>query len=736
MRECCLRKNMLSVAIGFAFASVPLAPALAADSSPQDASPAAESKAGSATTLSTITVNADTGKGYKSNYVQVGAFRDQSVLDTPSTVNVMTRAIMDAQNVQGVADVLKNSPGVSRSQTNGLLADNLTIRGLSVDNRSNYRLNGDLPLNNLIAMPMYDKERVEVLKGSSALYYGFTSPGGVVNLVTKRANVKPNLSVAASWDDSGQMIGHVDAGSRFGVDNRFGLRVNAAGGDLSSRGIDVIKGHTGFFSLAGDWRASDNLNFYVDYEKLSRTINEQALIRIPAAVNGVITLPKLIDPSNYLSAGPWASTRGNSQNVLGKVTYSFNQNWAVSLAAGRAVTNRDQREQGIITLTNPVTGQGTLAMARNANDQYANNNYRLEVTGAFDTGPLSHQISMGAMRNLRFQNSARSDATSSIYTGLQNIYNPVRFDPKGPMVRPAIGYQPQHVQDDGVYVFDRMRLNDQWQFMAGIRRSDYDSVTQTSPTLQTIYQAKETSPSAALIWQFRPDTSIYASYIEGLQEGGTAPGFGVVNPNQPFGPRVSRQREVGIKTEIISNVTASIAYFNISVPTAGYRVPSTTPGLDLFVQSGMSSYKGFELNFVGELTDELSISAGGLLLDAKQVDAADAAQIGKTPDSTPERTGNVYLDYSPKWAPGFSVGGGLFYTGKRPLGPLEQGYLPGYSTSSANIRYVTQVGDGHRLTLQFNVDNLSNKAYWDGGSGYLSMGLGRTTGLMAKLDWF
>ena len=62
----------------------------------------------------------------------------------------------------------------------------ITIRGIDVENRTNYRLNGMLPIVNLIDLPLEDKDRVEVLKGASALYYGLTTPGGIV--------AAPNLS--------------------------------------------------------------------------------------------------------------------------------------------------------------------------------------------------------------------------------------------------------------------------------------------------------------------------------------------------------------------------------------------------------------------------------------------------------------------------------------------------------------------------------------------------------------
>lgn len=737
MRMSGLKLGLLSASISLAFPclaagstyAAPDAPAQEAAQQGQDAD-----QSGRAVTLNVVTVNADGSKGFKTKYVQVGAFRDQSVLDTPSTVNVFTRDLMDTQNVDGVFDVLKNSAGVTRSQTNGQFADNLTIRGLAVQNRSNFRLNGSLPVNNLMSMPMENKERVEVLKGTSALYYGFTSPGGVINMVTKRANKTPNLSVQANWNEYGQMVGSVDAGTRFGAEQQFGVRVNAAAGDTGDFGIDHVEGDRSFYSLAADWKVNQRLSLYFDYEKAKRSVNEQAIIQVPAAVAGVITLPRRPEYSNYLSAGPWAVTKGNVENVIGKAVIGITDTWMGSIEVGRATTNRTDRGLGIFRITNMATGDGSLSMSMNQGERYVNDNIRAEVTGLIPMGSITNEVSFGVMRNKRFQNSARGDSRN-VYK--QNMYNPVQFDRLYPFVRPAVGYLPQNAQDDGIYLFDRIRFNDQWQVVLGARRTDYENISAKTPTTNTVYKAKKTSPSASVVYQFRSDTSLYASYIEGLEEGETAPVLGsVVNPGEVFGPKISKQKELGLKTEALAGVTATIAYFEMKVPTPGYLVPTTTPGMNRFVQEGMSRYRGFEFTVTGEITPELSIAAGGMLMNAKQTSAANPALVGKIPDSTPERTLNAYLDYQPTWAPGFGFSAGSFYVGKRPLGPQEQGFIPSYTTYSVGARYVAKFAGERKLTFQLNVDNATDKAYWAGGNNYLAVGAPRTISLLTRLDWF
>ena len=81
--------------------------------------------------------------------MQLGAFRDLNQVDVPLTVNVLTREVLEAQSARSLFDALKNTAGVTRAQITGSAYDNLAIRGIIVENRGNYRLNGSLPIINL-----------------------------------------------------------------------------------------------------------------------------------------------------------------------------------------------------------------------------------------------------------------------------------------------------------------------------------------------------------------------------------------------------------------------------------------------------------------------------------------------------------------------------------------------------------------------------------------------------------
>src|SRR5450830_988806 len=264
----------LVVALSLAFASTS---SFAADSgNGQD-----DLTAGDEKVMQAVQVTGARAQGLVPTTTEAGSFRGSSIMDVPSTVNVITRELLELQAVGGLYDAVRNTAGVTRQQNGGETWDQLVIRGIAVENRTNYRLNGSLPIMNFSQVPMEDKERVEVLKGASALYYGFTSPAGVVNFVTKRAGAQPVNSVGVTLDNHGRAIASAEMARRFGSEQEFGLRLNAAGGSLGSYLEGTGKGQRRFASAALDWRVSSRLKLQADLSYDKRQTNEQVGINLP-----------------------------------------------------------------------------------------------------------------------------------------------------------------------------------------------------------------------------------------------------------------------------------------------------------------------------------------------------------------------------------------------------------------------------------------------------------------------
>ncbi len=595
-------------------------------------------------TLESFNVSAKHAESYQTDNLQMGAFRDVDLVDVPLTVNVLTREVLDAQGARGLNDALKNTAGVTRAQITGSVYDNLAIRGIVIENRGNYRLNGSLPIINLADISLENKERVEVLKGTSSLYYGFIPPSGVINLVTKRATAEPLTTVTLNANSAGGAGGSIDVSRRFGVGGAVGVRLNAAG-SKEATGIDNYAGDREFASLALDWRLLPNLIVRADVETLNKKVTEQTPITLPTAVSGVVPLPPL--PSNNQNlGGDWQRYDAQMFNWWTRADYVINPQWTVFVEAGNAHTHR-YRIYVPFTFAAPqattlLTGAGTLSSQFFPGQDYRNANYRAETFGRFLTGPVRHDVSIGLSGNTRRANAPSEGAVSFA----QNYYNPVAVPVLSPPTA-VITNVPTRINDVGYYATDRVSaLENKVQLIAGVRSTDYISTTAT-----TSYNITgKLNPLFSAAFKPTPGSSIYASYLKGLEAGGNAPA-GTTNAGSILPPLTSTQKEVGVKDRLFSALLAQIGVFEIERPST-----FTDPATNTFVANGLARFRGLEIFLSGEITPRVSIIGSLQNLDARQTKALNATTLNKTPEGTPRYTTSLFVEWrtglaSKEWTP-------------------------------------------------------------------------------------
>jgi iron complex outermembrane receptor protein len=656
-------------------------------------------------------------RSFGAHYVQVGAFRDQDPLDVPLTNNVITREVLDAQGARSLYGALRNTAGVTRSQLSGSTYDNISIRGILVENRGNYRLNGSLPIVNQIDVPLENKERVEVLKGSSSLYYGLVPPSGIVNFVTKRAGRVPVASVEGSVNEHGALDLHLDVGRRFGADDAMGLRVNAAAGK-EDIGIDDFDGDRGLLALAYDWRVTPAFDLKLDVEHYRKDVSEQAAVALLPAANGTIELPAAPD-NRFNLAGAWQRYDAKATNVLARGDLALSDDWLLTLEAGHAETERDRRYSQFQNY-DLASGEGTLRIFFADGQRYENTNLRVELLGRLRTGPIAHELTLGTTHNRRQAFSGDSAPPADV---AQNLYRPRPVAPLAPPLdRPGSDSQ---IVDKGVYVFDRVTLGGGWQLLAGLRYADYANSSATSR-----YSATRTSPNLSLVYRPAPDVSIYASALQGLEETGTAPA-NRANVGEILPPSVNRQKELGVKARVAGNALLQASLFQIDRPQTAIDAANR------FVLGGRSRYRGLEASASGELGTQWAVVASALWLDAEIVEAgaANAGELGKTPENTPRQTFSLFTEYRVAQLPGWALSAGVYHVGARAVNNLNQAEVEGYTTLSLGTRYATRWLD-RPLTLQANIDNATDLDYWSSaGNGLLGAGLPRTLRVAARLDF-
>lgn len=641
----------------------------------------------------------------------------------PMTKEVVSRAALENSSQDGYSEAVKNQAGVAPTNSKGSPNDSIKMRGISLNLFSNYRLNGGLATAGVITTPTEDKERLESLKGANALMFGVASPAGIINLVTKRATPKDIATLVVAGNSFGQYGAHLDLGRRFGEARSAGLRFNVAAVHLEN-GVRGADGKGQFASVGADWRATDRLSFNGDLEYYIRDVVEQGTISLLPAVNGVVPIPRVPDPRNLLS-GKWAIYTPRTKNDQERFDYQLTDNWKVLGEVGRSESRRSRYTVRIGNY-DINTGKNGIATITAITQKYLNKFERSELIGKFGTGPLTHDLTLGVSLSQRDADTPRTASVNSPQR--QDLYNPVELPaPIFPIcvstATRACSLALQSSRDTAAYTYDTIGISPRLKVLVGLR---FTRTTQDNP--KTHSSAKVRSPAAGILYDILPTTTLFASYMKGLEDGGVAP-INSANPFEILPPGISTQKEIGIRDSYFRGLSISASYFEIERPNAVTN--STTR---IFQNDGTISYRGAEAVVAYDVNRQWTINTAVQYLRAKQESVFDPLIKGLTPENTPKLIGNVSITHRSPWVQGLTFTTGASYVAKRFVNPQDQGTIPGYTLYSAGVGYATRIS-GHRTSFQMNVDNLANKRYWNSvQTGTFGTGMDRSFKLNAKID--
>jgi len=166
---------------------------------------------------------------------------------------------------------------------------------------------------------------------------------------------------------------------------------------------------------------------------------------------------------------------------------------------------------------------------------------------------------------------------------------------------------------------------------------------------------------------------------------------------------------------------------NDSRYVAGKTTTVTTDGAE-------TKSKGIEYGVSGKVTDDLIVYGNLAYIDTKYEKAA--SNQGNTVEGTPEFTAGLGLDYQIPLIEGLSVNTFVTYIDDQYLDSGNTLKLPDYTLVDLGAKYVTKLG-GVNTTFRANVDNVTDKKYWDGvfQSGFATIGAGRTYKLGVTFDF-
>lgn len=650
---------------------------------------------------------------------QVGLLGERDVMDTPFNQTSYTAQLIRDQQARSIADVVANDPSVRVPWPAASYTTPLFVRGflLSAQDFAFNGMFGAAP--GLTVTPEY-LERVEVLKGTSAMLNGmapFGGIGGMVNLVPKRAANEDLTRVTAGYASSGQFGGNFDFGRRYGDDKVFGLRYNGvyrAGNTAVDRQTqEVIASVFGADFRGENFRAS--LDF--GYQKQNANAPQRptyvaAGLAVPLAPGG---------RANWFQ--PW--TFVNTEDIFGvaRAEFDISSDWTVFGGAGA----RANRFEGLTGFANINNANGNLIdTVAKFPSRTELNTQEVGIRGRMRTGLLDHSVSL--------------IGTRLAGTGY-SLYSPI-------LNTPSNLYLPTFVNNPNVTLPSPPKVNDREltsvafadvvsaaderiQLILGGRyqRIRIDNFN-AAGAVTSSYDQSAVTPGVGFIAKPWQNVSVYGNYMQGLQQGPTAPA-GTANAGQVFAPIKSTQFELGVKVDF-GRLTTTLAVFQIEQP-AGITNPTTAA----FSVDGLQRNQGIEINLFGEPLSGLRVLGGMAFTNGVLVNTGSALTSGKKATGVPDVQLNLGAEWDATFLRGLTFSGRAIYTSSQYLDPANTQSIPAWTRFDAGVRYTFDRADGKPLSLRFNVENLFDLNYWASANSTngLAMGAPRTFLLSLSADF-
>ena len=611
------------------------------------------------------------------------------VEEIPQSVQVLTRTLIEEQDLRTISDALVNVSGVAPSKTYEIVLQSPVIRGF----RTDYLIDGlpayGLPSGTVDPGSLVNVERVEVAKGPTATLYGggAGSPlSGLINLVSK--------------DPTSSFSGYVSA--RAGSFGTVGVD-----GDINAPLGDAVQ-----FRMTGAWEQSDSYLDVIDMDKYSlyptiafnlsdatrltlrgqySRIEQQEYSGLPYELIDDPT----VDPFTFAGAEDAPPTVIENALLTADLRHSFSDNLQGQLTIRRYESAFDEFSTfpfPVVPAAGTTYGFFKAGLPTDVEQTFAT----ASLYATFDAIGASHGLLVGV------------DVDDTDYVA-EIAFEPLAFiDYADPSTNAAYGApvtltdrQTDSMSTLALFVQDQLSIGDRLDLTAGLRWTRLNvHNTYTSFGLSFLDTDREywrVTPRIGATYEIADGLSAFAGYSEGFA-GLVAP-LGLVNPQ----PETSQSYEAGFKFfGVIPGLSGTAALYQITrqnVKTADPVIPFAS------IQTGEQRARGIELDLVYEPTANLSLLANYAYTDA-EVTKDNTLPVGDRPARVPEHSGRLAARYRFREGPlgPLEVGAGATFVSDRDL------TLPNTSTVDGSVLIDAQATwDFEFATLGLSIVNLTDE---------------------------
>lgn len=608
------------------------------------------------------------------------------VLETPFTVNIVPRELLDLRSVSNIGQATETISGVQR--TMGFSGNQrFRIRGFQAIStlRDGFRQSMSQPEIDLQAV-----ESIEVLKGPASALYGRFEPGGVINFVSKRPQEQFAASAALTVGSDDHARVGVDVTGPLDGEGKLLARINFAHEDSDSY-RDGIDNRQTFIAPTLEWRPDANTSLLARLEYLKRDAafdrglgNSPLFLQVPIGRNY---------GEDFM--------RVRKEQLVGALEFNrlLSADWRLRVGAYWSDVDVPEEEffnYGFPTLSGTTVNRNFVSYRETQKDS----TLQAELYGRWVTGPVQHRLMFGAERSV--------DRLAYL-DGRISYGNPIDlYDPQ-PTGRPDdyldVGDSRYEFETTALYLQDEMSWN-RWRLLLGGRYERTETLSFYTGGVDPAVTRRDTpfSPRAGLTFMVTPDLSLYASWARSFRNEADA---GLLESGLTPKPTRGEQVEVGIKSILLDGrMEATLAAFDLRKTDA---VVADPVDWNLVIQAGELRSRGVEAEVSMRPVDAWTLVASYAHTDATIHEDTDTFIVGNRLAGVPRHHASLWTS----WAfdgtlSGLTVGGGIFHASEQAGTTANTLFLPGYTRLDLNARYAF----GNGIDLLLNVDNVTDKRYY------------------------
>ncbi|MBI1836537.1 MAG: TonB-dependent siderophore receptor [Flavobacteriia bacterium] len=618
--------------------------------------------------------------------------------DLPQSTATIEKEILEKQQTQTISDALKNTNGVYIMGNSGGYQEEIAGRGFAFSSSNTFK-NG-VRFNNTIMPEVSSLERIEIMKGSTAILFGNVSAGGILNLVTKKPVFENGGEVAMRVGSFESYKPTFDIYGSFNNSKKVAYRLNST--YLKSKSFrDQVKAERFYVNPSFIVKITPKLELLLEADYMND--NRTADFGVGAINYQLIDIPR----NTYLGTA-WSTIKTEQRSFTNTLTYQVTKNWQL-----KSVTSIQDFKNDLFANTRPnassqfIKTDGT--WIRGIQRTQIAETYgitQLDLTGRFNTGFLKHTLLVGAdydqytSNTLAFNGITKYDTINvfNIQTNLQRNDIPdltEKTKTSSPRVRA------------GAYIQDLIGISDKLKILAGVRfsyletRSNVYTYKDGSNVSSTMFD-HALSPRFGVIYQPIKTISVFSSYSNSF-----SPNTGVDVNGKALSPSISDQYEIGVKNDLFKGkISLNATVYQITNNNvAQMSLDNGNTNTNIKELAGALSSKGFEIDLNTKPWKGFSFISGYSFNETKYT-KSNIYAVGTKVLYQPRNTFNTSMYYEVEkenFLKGLNCGFTVQYFGKRNAGRLTRLTVPNDTYKPIALPDYTQID----LSLGYSKNNVS-----------------------------